>query len=37
MQDYKDKVQNAKDKHRSNWEFYFQNETLDPVGGTEDA
>lgn len=35
--DYKDKVQDAKDEHGSNWEFYFQNETLDPVGGTEDA
>ena len=35
--DYKDKVQDAKDKHGSTWEFYFQNETLDPVGGTEDA
>ena len=35
--DYDDKVQGFKDKNGSNWEFYLQNELLDPAGGTTEA
>lgn len=35
--DYDDKVQESKDKHGTNWEFYLQNELLDPSGGTTEA
>ena len=34
---YDDKVQSYKDSHKKAWEYYFQNEVLDPVGGTKDA
>ncbi|MCF0227326.1 MAG: hypothetical protein HUJ52_00715, partial [Malacoplasma sp.] len=34
---YDDKVQSYKDSHGKTWEYYFQNEVLDPVGGTKDA
>ena len=36
-EDYDNKVQSSKDKNGSNWEFYFQNEVLDPAGGTTEA
>lgn len=35
--DYDDKVSSYKDSHRNDWPYYFQNEVLDPVGGTKDA
>lgn len=34
---YKDEMQKAKDNHGSSWKYYFQNETLDPNGGTEES
>ena len=34
---YDDKVQSYKDSHKKTWEYYFQNEVLDPVGGTKEA
>ncbi len=33
--DYDDQVQSYKDSHGSSWRYYFQNEVLDPNGGTE--
>lgn len=35
--DYDDKVKSYKDDHKNDWEYYFQNDVLDPVGGTKDA
>lgn len=34
---YDDKVSSYKSNHKNDWEYYFQNEVLDPVGGTKDA
>lgn len=34
---YDDKVQSYKNSHGNKWEYFFQNEVLDPVGGTKDA
>ena len=34
---YDDKVQSYKNSHKKSWEYYFQNEVLDPVGGNKDA
>ncbi|MDR2369542.1 MAG: hypothetical protein LBD63_02845, partial [Mycoplasmataceae bacterium] len=33
--DWDNKIQAAKNAHLSNWKYYFQNETLNPVGGTK--
>lgn len=35
--DYDKQVQNYKDNHGAKWKYYFQNEVLDPNGGTKDA
>lgn len=33
--DYKAKIKEYKTNHKYDWPYYFQNEVLDPVGGTE--
>lgn len=35
--EYDEKVKESKEKNGSKWQFYFQNEVLDPVGGTKEA
>ncbi|MDR0857131.1 MAG: hypothetical protein LBM76_01935 [Mycoplasmataceae bacterium] len=35
--DYDSKVSDYKSQHGDNWPYYFQNEVLDPVGGTKAA
>ena len=34
---YKEDLDKAKSAHGDDWAYYFQNETLDPVGGTEQS
>jgi len=36
-EEYDNKVKESKSKHGSTWEFYFQNEVLDPDGGTKES
>lgn len=35
--DYDKQVQDNKDSHGANWKYYFQNNVLDPAGGTKQA
>lgn len=35
--DYNKQVQNLKNQHKQDYEYYLQNNVLDPVGGTEKA